>query len=643
MTLSLDLPERYRQQLLALLEAYVPEAEAWAYGSRVQGTHHDASDLDVVLRGPNLAELGAEFLELVEAVRESTIPILVDVFDWARLPESFHREIEREYVVLKEARTWREPETVDAFGRSASIDLDPSHRRVVMRLLRGFVPSCEVRAYGPRAEWTAEQHSRLDIAVLGADNVNPYALSDLQAAFQRSDLPFGVNVADWDAASTELRQQVQQQYLVLQPSASPDGWLTVTLGECGYLVRDSVDPTELDGLPYIGLEHIGESTLRLTGVGQASDVTSTKSRFNAGDVLFGKLRPYFRKVVQPRFEGICSTDIWVLRPQEGVSPDYLFYLMASPEVVEQAVASSKGTRMPRADWKFVANQLVVLGPLAEQHRIASVLRALDDRIELNRRMCETLEEMAQALFKSWFVDFEPVRAKMGGGWQEGESLPGLPAHLYGLFPDRLVDSELGPIPAGWRTGKYADLVSEISQTQSAAEILKETPVVGLEHLPRRSTTLRDWEVGAAVGSRRKAFEAGDILFAKLRPYFHKVVDAPFSGCVSTDALVFRPHSAGLRARALAVASSIEFVRLATATSNGTRMPRADTEALMSYRVLHPTSSVERAFGEIVDPMNTIRKTRAKQSHGLSEERDVLLSKLISGEVRLPEFSEAVGG
>ena len=222
MTLSLDLPERYRQQLLALLEAYVPEAEAWAYGSRVQGTHHDASDLDVVLRGPNLAELGAEFLELVEAVRESTIPILIDVFDWARLPESFHREIEREYVVLKEARTWREPETVDAFGRSASIDLDPSHRRVVMRLLRGFVPSCEVRAYGPRAEWTAEQHSRLDIAVLGASNVNPYALTDLRAAFQRSCLPFSVNVADWDAASTELRQQIQQQYLILQPSAVPN-------------------------------------------------------------------------------------------------------------------------------------------------------------------------------------------------------------------------------------------------------------------------------------------------------------------------------------------------------------------------------------------------------------------------------------
>ena len=89
-------------------------------------------------------------------------------------------------------------------------------------------------------------------------------------------------------------------------------------------------------------------------------------------------------------------------------------------------------------------------PIGEQQRaIAHVLGTLDDKIELNRRMNETLEEMARALFKSWFVDFDPVRAKMDGRWRPGESLPGLPAHLYDLFPDRLVDSELGPIPEGW--------------------------------------------------------------------------------------------------------------------------------------------------------------------------------------------------
>ena len=96
-------------------------------------------------------------------------------------------------------------------------------------------------------------------------------------------------------------------------------------------------------------------------------------------------------------------------------------------------------------------------PLPEQRAIAHILGTLDDKIELNRRMNETLEAMARALFKSWFVDFEPVRAKMEGRWRRGESLPSLPAEHYDLFPDRLVDSELGEVPERWRCGRWGRL------------------------------------------------------------------------------------------------------------------------------------------------------------------------------------------
>ena len=104
---------------------------------------------------------------------------------------------------------------------------------------------------------------------------------------------------------------------------------------------------------------------------------------------------------------------------------------------------------------------IPLPPLPEQRAIAHVLGTLDDKIELNRRMNETLEEMARALFKSWFVDFDPVRAKMEGRWRRGESLPGLPADLYDLFPDRLVPSELGEIPEGWEVGTVSQLAERI--------------------------------------------------------------------------------------------------------------------------------------------------------------------------------------
>ena len=99
---------------------------------------------------------------------------------------------------------------------------------------------------------------------------------------------------------------------------------------------------------------------------------------------------------------------------------------------------------------------------AEQRRIAHILGALDDKIELNRRMNATLEGMARALFKSWFVDFEPVRAKMEGRWRRGESLPGMPAELYDLFPERLAPSEVGDVPEGWGVGVLDDAIELLS-------------------------------------------------------------------------------------------------------------------------------------------------------------------------------------
>ncbi len=103
MTDRLDLPRRYRKQLEALLRQHVPGVEVWAYGSRVTGESHEGSDLDLVLRSPTLEPLGGEYLDLIEALEESNIPILIQAYDWARLPESFHKEISRNYVVLAES------------------------------------------------------------------------------------------------------------------------------------------------------------------------------------------------------------------------------------------------------------------------------------------------------------------------------------------------------------------------------------------------------------------------------------------------------------------------------------------------------------------------------------------------------------
>ena len=182
-------------------------------------------------------------------------------------------------------------------------------------------------------------------------------------------------------------------------------------------------------------------------------------------------------------------------------------------------------------------------PLDEQRAIAHVLGTLDDKIELNRRMNETLEAMARALFRSWFVDFEPVRAKMEGRWRPGESLPGLPAHLHPLFPDRLVPSELGDIPEGWEVGTLGDVAVQRRRGVKPAEIDPADPVHRAgTHATKRSIALTEWDTAEDIESGKFAFEQGEILFGKLRPYFHKIGVAPVGGVCSTDIVVAAPVS-----------------------------------------------------------------------------------------------------
>jgi type I restriction enzyme S subunit len=163
---------------------------------------------------------------------------------------------------------------------------------------------------------------------------------------------------------------------------------------------------------------------------------------------------------------------YALLPAEKIDNDFLFYALKG--TLAEMKALTYGTVFETITTNTFSHWSIPLPPLTEQRAIAHILGTLDDKIELNRRMSETLEAMARAIFKAWFVDFEPVRAKMEGRWRRGESLPGLPAHLYDLFPDRLVESELGEIPEGWEV-KGLD---EIAQFLNGLALQKYPPDEG---------------------------------------------------------------------------------------------------------------------------------------------------------------------
>ncbi len=180
-------------------------------------------------------------------------------------------------------------------------------------------------------------------------------------------------------------------------------WSEYKLEEIAQLKKDSWKVGD-EELPYIALEHIVEGGLRLQGIGDSNTIASNKFRFNSDCFLFGKLRPYFRKLFRPNLEGICSTDIWVVKPKGENDKDFLFYFFANQEFVDFTYSSSSGTRMPRADWKFVGESKWNFPDPTEQKAIAEVLSSLDDKIDLLHRQNKTLEEMAETLFRQWFVE-----------------------------------------------------------------------------------------------------------------------------------------------------------------------------------------------------------------------------------------------
>ena len=278
-------------------------------------------------------------------------------------------------------------------------------------------------------------------------------------------------------------------------------------------------------------------------------------------------------------------------------------------------------------------QIAALPHLSEQRAIAHILGTLDDKIELNRRTNDTLEAMAQALFKSWFVDFDPVRAKTEG------RCTGLPKHIDDLFPDRMVNSEIGEIPEGWATGKISDIAASPRRGISPTDLPKKTPYVGLEHMPRQSIALIEWGTIGNVMSNKSVFQKGDILFGKLRPYFHKVGIAPVNGACSTDIVVITPKAALWSAFVLACVSCTEFVAFTNRTSTGTKMPRTSWKTMGGYQLCLPSAPVTLAFQNLAQPALERIVANIHECRALNVLRDALLPRLVSGGLSVPLAKE----
>ena len=373
-----------------------------------------------------------------------------------------------------------------------------------------------------------------------------------------------------------------------------------------------------------------------------ANIGSSKFTVPAGAVLVSKLNPRIPRIWEPNLAdsecSIASTEFMVLKPR-GIDRRYLRYLFLSPLVrtdMELMVTGTSGSHQ-RVRPSDALSITVPLPPLPEQRAIAHVLGTLDDKIDLNRRMNETLEEMARALFKSWFVDFDPVRAKMEGRWRRGESLPGLPTDLYDLFPDRMVDSELGEIPEGWEVKALGKLVELNPQSWSKKNYPLDVMYVDLANTKWgviESTQHFLWK--DAPSRARRILRPGDTIVGTVRPgngSYSLIESYGLTG--STGFAVLRPSNIRFRELVYLSATALENIERLAHGADGAAYPAVRPEIVLETKVAIPTVDNDIldwfpiAAGSILDKMES-NKT---ESSSLAEQRDALLPKLVSGKVR----------
>jgi type I restriction enzyme S subunit len=358
----------------------------------------------------------------------------------------------------------------------------------------------------------------------------------------------------------------------------------------------------------------------------------------SGDVVVAMDRPWIEAGL--KYAALADEDcpsllvqrVTRLRETNHIKARYLRYVIGSRAFTEHVLAVQTGTAVPHISGGQIKAFEFLLPPLPTQEAVTSVLGALDDKIELNRRMNETLEAMARAIFKDWFIDFGPTRAKMEG------RAPYLAPDIWSLFPDRLDDDGK---PERWRTGKLGDVAKQVGQTVSPETLDPDTPYIGLEHMPRRSIALSEWEGAGKVTSGKLAFQKGDFLFGKLRPYFHKVGIAPLDGICSTDIVVLNARERSAAAFVLACISQDEFVAFTDRTSDGTKMPRTSWSRMERYGLCLPDAAALEAFSAFANPMLGRIVANIHESRTLAATRDLLLPKLMSGEIRVRDAEKAV--
>lgn len=375
-------------------------------------------------------------------------------------------------------------------------------------------------------------------------------------------------------------------------------------------------PTQDEGYPLIRTPNIGKGRLALADVYRVSEATyqtwTRRAVPEPGDLILAREAPAGNVAIIKEGEKVCPGQRTVhLRPNRAkVDPDFLCYFLLAPPQQGTLLAGETGATAKHVNMKDIRRlELAGLPNLSAQRAAGSLLSAYDDLIENNRRRMVLLEDAARQFYGEWFARFR------------------FPGHEH----TRITKG----VPEGWERKTLGDLCTDIREMVLPQNLEPNTPYIGLEHMPRRSISLGEWGTAEDVTSSKHLYKEGDILFGKIRPYFHKVGIAFTDGVASSDAIVIRPNSDDLRALILMTVSSDTFVAEASQTMReGSKMPRADWKHLTKYPVALPPLGLLKTFTQTVSAITDQLRTLCFQTQKLRAARDLLLPRLMNGEVAI---------
>ena len=558
-----------------------------------------------------------------------------------------------------------------------AIDITAEQRKTVLALLARHLPNTTAWVYGSRVKWTARPQSDLDLVVF-AKPEQERRVSDLREAFEESNLPFRVDLFVWDEVPEQFRKTIEAEHVVLvereEPGVVGEGWVLLRLGDVCTKIGSGATPrggkeVYLKDGPFalIRSQNVYNNRFNCDGLAfinhqQATELNNVE--VFADDVLLNITGDSVARACQVKSDVLparVNQHVAIIRPDPNkLSPRFLRYFLVCPEIQAMLLswAGSGGTR--NALTKGMIESFDVQAPMdvAEQRAIAHILGTLDDKIELNRRMNQTLEEMARALFKSWFIDFDPVRAKATlkhhasppqgrSDWSVERArayLDRMDPNIAALFPDSFVDSELSPIPEGWEISTIGD---EVAVVGGSTPSTKDGSLWGGAISWATPKDLSTLSAPVLLETARQISDTGlSKISSGLLPRGAVLLSsrAPIGYLAITEIPV--AVNQGFIAMRCESRLSNVFVWLWTQANidtilqyaNGSTFQEISKRNFRPLGVAIPETDILSAFDKHARPLYKQIVKNQRESRTLAALRDGLLPKLVSGELRLPHVN-----